>query len=100
LNEELAVSTSEIPDPLFREAVHAIDAGDVSVLEGLLSRHDRLARDRVNYGEGYFRQPYLLWFVAENPIRSGKLAANITRITQAIVRVGRAQHQHTLYEGS
>lgn len=67
----------EILDPLFREAVSAIDAGDVSALEHLLATHPKLVRDRLDYGEGYFRQPYLLWFVAENPIRNDKLPRNI-----------------------
>lgn len=53
----------------------------------LAPSNDRLARDRVDHGEGCFRQPCLPWFVVENPIRSGKLAADITRITQAVVRV-------------
>jgi len=75
----------EIPDPLFREAVAAIDAGDVSALEHLLAQHPRLVRDRLEYGEGYFRQPYLLWFVAENPIRQGRLPQNIVPVTRAIL---------------
>jgi hypothetical protein len=80
------MSTSEIPDPLFREAVRAIDSGDVGALEALLGKHDRLVRERVDHGEGYFRRPYLLWFVAENPIRNGKLPGNIAHVAQAIVR--------------
>jgi hypothetical protein len=34
----------EIRDPLFQEAVSAIDAGNVIVLERLLEAHPRLAR--------------------------------------------------------
>lgn len=77
---------AEIPDPLFREAVSAIDAGDVGALERLLAEHPRLVRDRLEYGEGYFHRPYLLWFVAENPIRRGRLSGNIAQVTRAIVR--------------
>ena len=29
--------------------------------------------------EGYFKQPYLLWFVAENPIRHEKLPSQYRR---------------------
>jgi peptide-methionine (S)-S-oxide reductase len=81
----------EIPDPLFREAVSAIDAGDVSALESLLAAHPELLRDRLDYGEGYFSQPYLLWFVAENPIRNGKLPQNIAQVTRAIVQAAERQ---------
>ena len=80
----------EIPDPLFREAVATIDAGDVSALEALLTAHPELVSDRLDFdegycGEAYFRHPYLLWFVAENPIRNGKLPENIAQVTRTII---------------
>lgn len=81
-----------ILDPLFREAVSAIDTGDGKALEALLARHPRLVRERLadpdggKTGEDYFERPYLLWFVAENPIRTGKLPANIAEVTRAILR--------------
>lgn len=86
----------EIPDPRFREAVSAIDAGDVSALESLLAAHPELLRARVEsdegyYGEGYFRRPYLLWFVAENPIRNGKLPQNIAQVTRTILQAAERQ---------
>ncbi len=81
----------EIPDPLFREAVAAIDGGDVSALERLLAAHPELVRDRMDYGEGYFREPYLLWFVAENPIRNGKLPENIAQVTRTILQAAERQ---------
>ena len=85
-----------ISDPLFREAVAAIDAGDVSTLERLLDAHPELVRDRLNYGEGYFRQPYLLWFVADNPIRNGKLPKNIAQVTRAILQAAERQGVQSL----
>jgi Ankyrin repeats (3 copies) len=79
----------EIPDPLFQEAVHAIDAGNVKALEQLLGAHPNLVRDRLDDGEGesegYFKRPYLLWFVAENPIRNGRLPANIVEVARTLV---------------
>jgi hypothetical protein len=36
--------------------------------------------------EGYFEHPYLLWFVADNPIRHEKLPANIVDITRLLIR--------------
>lgn len=87
----------EIPDPLFREAVAAIDAGDVDALERLLAEHPKLVRDRLGDGYGgdkdfrYFREPYLLWFVAENPVRNGKLPGNIAQVTRTILDAAKRQ---------
>ena len=76
---------SEISDPLFRAAVAAIDTGDVTALERFLAAQPQLLRDRLEgYGEGYFQRPYLLWFVAENPIRNGTLPANIGDVTRTM----------------
>ncbi len=85
------MDTADIPDPSFRAAVAALDAGDASALEGLLAAHPGLARDRLDYGEGYFRRPYLLWFVAENPIRTGKLPENIAPLTRTILQAMTSQ---------
>ncbi len=71
----------------FDEAVAAIDAGDVPALERLLAADPRLARERLDEpSEGYFARPYLLWFVAENPIRNGTLPPNIVEVTRVILR--------------
>lgn len=90
--------TEGIADPLFREAVGAIDAGDVAGLERLLAVHPRLVRDRLEYGEGYFRNPYLLWFVAENPVRNGKLPARIAEVTRTILRAAQSEGAETYQE--
>lgn len=84
----------EIFGPLFREAVAAIDAGDVNTLERFLAAHPELVRDRLDdgeVGEAYFQRPYLLWFVAENPIRTGKLPQNIVQVTRAILEAAERQ---------
>jgi peptide-methionine (S)-S-oxide reductase len=81
---------SPLPSP-FREAVAAIDAGDVSALETLLAEHPRLLRDRIETGEGYFHRPYLLWFVAENPIRNDRLPRNIAEVTRLLLEKARSQ---------
>jgi hypothetical protein len=80
----------------FHEALAAIGAGDVRALESLLARHPELVRDRLEEaagteGEGYFARPYLLGFVAENPIRTGKLPANIVEVTRAILRAAKRE---------
>jgi peptide-methionine (S)-S-oxide reductase len=91
------MKNSEITDPLFREAVEAIDAGNTPVLEQLLDNHPRLLHDRLDVPtEGYFRQPYLLWFVADNPIRNKKLPANIAEITRTIIRIAKREGVNSL----
>src|SRR5438128_12636217 len=72
-------------DPRFQDAVDAIDSGDAGRMERLLAEDPGLVRDRVDGGEGYFRRPYLLWFVAENPVRNGRLPANIAAVTRVIL---------------
>jgi len=48
--------------------------GDSAQLELLLISHPRLVKERIDYPEeGYFKNPYLIWFVADNPIRLGEL---------------------------
>ncbi len=97
-------------DPLFREAVAAIDAGDVTTLERLLAAHPRLVHDRLNPPgawlrervggalDGFFQRPYLLWFVAEDPVRNGKLPPNIGQVTQAIIQAAQRLNAPNLRE--
>jgi len=80
------MENSEIKDALFLEAVEAIDGGDIDKLKNLVTEHPALIKNKLDYPEGaYFKDPYLLWFVADNPIRKGKLPANIVEITRLLV---------------
>jgi hypothetical protein len=45
----------EILDSLFREAVSAIDVGNVSELQRLLAAHPRLVRDRLDSPGAWLR---------------------------------------------
>jgi ankyrin repeat protein len=84
-------------DQRFQEAVAAIDAGDVATLERLLADDPQLVRDRLakpgawlrdKVGgalKGFFRRPYLLWFVAEDPVRNGTLPSNIAAVARTII---------------
>ena len=90
----------EIADPAFREAVDAIDTGDLNALERVIMNNPRLLHERLREGkEGYFKDPYLLWFVSGNPVRHEKLAYNIVDITRWIIaaakknQVALLQHQ-------
>jgi hypothetical protein len=78
-----------IEDATFRRAVELIDAGDVEGLRLHLKMHPKLTRKRVVFeGGNYFRNPTLLEFVAENPVRHGKLPKNILEVTKLILDAG------------
>src|SRR5262245_35560625 len=74
-----------LPDAVFRDAVAALDAGDIGALRSLLAGHPRLVTERLDFGGGYFARPYLLWFVAENPVRHGRLPGNIVEVARLIL---------------
>jgi hypothetical protein len=78
-----------IEDAAFRRAVDHIDAGDVAGLQAWLGQHPRLVLQRVVFeGGNYFRNPALLAFVAENPIRHGTLPPNIVAVARVILDAG------------
>lgn len=78
-----------IEDTAFRRAVDLIDAGDVPGLRAYLKEHPGLERQHVVFeGGNYFRNPSLLEFIAENPIRRGKLPPNIVEIAAVILDAG------------
>ena len=95
------MNDAELLDGLFRLAVAAIDAGDAVTLERLLAEHPRLVRDRLKSpGEwvrgqigaaldGFFRHPYLLWFVTEDAVRTGQLSVNVAEVARVIIRAAR-----------
>ncbi|HVR98067.1 MAG TPA: ankyrin repeat domain-containing protein [Thermoanaerobaculia bacterium] len=97
-------------DALFHDAVVAIDAGDEAGLERLLIAHPRLVRDRLDSPgtwlrdkagdalDGFFQQPYLLWFVAEDPVRNGKLPRNIGRIARMVIQTAKREGVDSLQE--
>ena len=92
---------AQVLDALFQEAVAAIDAGNMTVLRRLLADHPRLVRDRLGAPgawlrdkvgralDGFFREPYLLWFVAEDPVRNRTLPRNIAEVARAIIDAAR-----------
>jgi peptide-methionine (S)-S-oxide reductase len=97
-------------DERFREAVGALDAGDVGELERLLAAHPSLVRERLEAPgdwlrevvggalDGYFRHPYLLWFVAGNPVRNERLPANVPEMARAIIRTAERERVPSLPE--
>ena len=95
------MTDAEVLDGLFRQAVAAIDAGDPVLLERLLAEHPRLVRDRLESpGEwlraqigpaldGFFKHPYLLWFVTEDAVRTGQLSAKVADVARVIIQAAR-----------
>jgi peptide-methionine (S)-S-oxide reductase len=80
-----------IRDPELRDAVAAIHAGDLAAIERLPAEllHRRIIEPE-GYGDSYFRDPMLLWFVAGNPSLRG-LPDNIAQVTHALLSRGPAQ---------
>jgi peptide-methionine (S)-S-oxide reductase len=80
-----------------------MDAGDVANLQTLLTDHPQLVRERLETPgpwlrdkvgaalDGFFAKPYLLWFIAEDPVRNGKLPPNIAQMAHLIIA---AAQQH------
>lgn len=78
-----------IEDAQFRRAVELLDAGDEAGLRTHLKKHPNLVHQRVIFeGTNYFRNPTLLEFVAENPIRHGTLPTNVAAIAKVILDAG------------
>ena len=102
--------TGNVLEALFREAVATIDAGDLAALERMLAAHPELAQERLTTPgawlrdqvgdalDGFFHQPYLLWFVAEDPVRTGRLPPNIAEVARAIVAAARRAGADSLQE--
>jgi peptide-methionine (S)-S-oxide reductase len=90
--------------------VAAIDAGDIAELDRLIRAApalvgERLAspgpwlREKVGRAlDDFFRRPYLLWFVAEDPVRNGTLPANIASVAGAIIGAARRESPANLQE--
>lgn len=73
-------------DKLFQQAVQYIDTGNLDSLQDLISQNADLVRERFSSPEdGYFKRPYLLWFIADNPIRIPRLPSNIIGIAKYLV---------------
>jgi hypothetical protein len=97
-------------DSHFRDAVAAIDAGDIAALQRMITANPALVRERLTSpgawlrdkiggaADGFFQRPYLLWFVAEDPVRNGKLPPNIAAIARAIIDAARHESASTLQE--
>ena len=104
------MNETHIFDKLFQQAVSAIDSGDEETLKQLLDVHPELAMERL-YSPGewvttvigdalknFFKDPYLLWFVSEDAVRTGKLPNNIASIASIIIQKANSQNANNLQE--
>jgi len=97
-------------DDLFHQALDAIDAGDLHALERLLREHPELVQERLTKPgkwlrdqigpalRGFFKDPYLLWFVSEDAPRQRTLPANIVDLTRAIIDAAKRERVESLQE--
>jgi len=91
--------SERIEDATFRRAVDYLEAGDVESLRAHLKAHPKLVREHVMLeGGNYFRNPTLLEFIAENPIRRGTLKENIVEVAKVILDAGAKRDQAALNE--
>ena len=84
-------------DLLFQQAVTLLAAGDLPALDRLLTDHPELARQPLttpapwlrekigNALDGFFKNPYLLWFIAEDVPVLGTLPPNIPDLARTIL---------------
>jgi len=93
-------------DPSFRAAIRAVHRGDVAELARLLDAEPRLLRDRIlapqayraSARRGYFRDPKLVWYVANNPTLIDRMPPNIVDVANVMLERGvdRADLDYTL----
>ncbi|HTR25395.1 MAG TPA: ankyrin repeat domain-containing protein [Terriglobales bacterium] len=88
-----------IEDAIFRRAVEMMDAGDAVGLRAYLRKHPKLVHQHVAFeGWNYFHNPALLEFVAENPVRRGKMPENIVEVATVILDAGAENDEAELNE--
>jgi peptide-methionine (S)-S-oxide reductase len=84
-----------IRDPMFRRAISAIHDGDAARLAALLDQDPDLLQRRALEPDwlprGYFSDPRLFWFVANNPTLMRTMPTNIVAIAQTMLDRGVAQ---------
>lgn len=88
-----------IEDPIFRHAVDLLDAGNAAGLRQFLKQYPKVVHQHIAFeGWNYFHNPTLLEFIAENPIRHGKLPENIVEVAAVILDAGADRDKEPLNE--
>src|ERR1700760_3880959 len=74
-------------NPFFEKAVRAIEDGSIAALNKILANHPDLMNHQAYFpGAGYFERPYLLYFIADNPIRRNRLPENVLDILHLLIK--------------
>lgn len=98
-SENHRTHNDRISDPVFRHAVELLDQGSFADLKNHLSENPDLVAQSVEFeGDNYFTNPTLLEFVAENPIRKGRLPHNIADIAKLILEAGAKENHRAINE--
>jgi Ankyrin repeats (3 copies) len=92
----VALLECAITDAAFRAAVAALHAGDVAELARLLDAEPRLLHERIVGPEayrrrqrpGYFQDPKLFWFVANNPTLVERMPPNMPDVARVMIERG------------
>jgi peptide-methionine (S)-S-oxide reductase len=91
------LSRPVIDEPAFAAAVAAVHAGDVAALSRLLDADPDLTTRRAIepdcYPQDYFRDPKLVWFVANNPDAMAIVPATMPELTRALIARGVEQRE-------
>lgn len=91
------IHNDRIEDDTFRQALDFLDEGNETLLRKHLAGHPALVHQQVFFeGDNYFTEPTLIEFVAENPIRHGRLPDNIVEIARIILAAGAKDNQASL----
>jgi hypothetical protein len=99
-------------DDLFREALEAVDQGDLEGLSRKLDEHPELACERLEKPGswlteklgpaiaegGFFERPYLLWFLSEDAVRAGRLPSNVAQMAELVIDRAKRGCQDRLQE--
>jgi peptide-methionine (S)-S-oxide reductase len=82
---------------VFRPAIEAMNTGNEPLLKQLLADDRGLVTLRLDEPtDGPFAHPYLLWFIADNPVQNGWFPANLCSITSLIIDAIRREVPETL----
>jgi hypothetical protein len=88
-----------IEDAIFLKGLQLIDDGNIAALQAHLRAHPALVHQRVLFeGGNYFRNPSLLEFVAENPVRRDTLPENIVEVAKVLLDAGAKEEKASLNE--
>lgn len=86
-----------VENEVFRQALDLLDEGEERRLRAHLADNPGLIHQQVFFeGDNYFTDPTLIEFVAENPVRQGRLPGNIVEIARIILNAGARENRKSV----